>query len=507
MSKLRLNLMASFAGRGWASILQLALVPVYLHLLGVASYALIGFYTVLYSVVVRLDVGLSTTLNRELARMRGATSRGYPKAARSLLRTLEIVYVGVAVAVGIGVALSAPFLSRHWLRDSTLGEASVRQAVMVMGLVVAVQWPVSLYEGGLRGLERQVLLNIVNGVAATIRGLGAVSVLMFVSRTIVAYFIWQAIAIGLQVAALSIATWHCMPAFANRSRFQWAELRRIGRFTLGIGGISVLSLALTQSDKILLSHLLPLDRFGYYMVASNIAGGLLIVASPLFEAVFPRLSALYADGDSDALRRTYHAAIQLSSMLVLPIAAILVGFSSGVALLWLRDPIAASRTHLLIALLAVGTTANVLMTVPFALQLAGGWTSLSLYKNLIALAVAIPLLIVGVSKWGEVGGAITWIVVNVGYLVFELPYMHRRLLPGALRAVYLTDIGRPLVSVALALWAAAFITRATSSGSGASVAAAFVVATLAALIASPLGRSQLEAFFAARRRIAVTSPP
>jgi hypothetical protein len=47
---------------------------------------------------------------------------------------------------------------------------------------------------GLMGLQRQVLLNAINMVANTLRGIGAVLLLWLVSLTIQAYFLWQIVA-------------------------------------------------------------------------------------------------------------------------------------------------------------------------------------------------------------------------------------------------------------------------------------------------------------------------
>lgn len=498
MPSVRRNLAASFFGRGWSAALQLMLVPVYLRLLGADAFALVGFYALLFSVVARLDLGLSTTLNRELARA-GAVANGAMAGtdlsawrARDLLRTLEVVYIGVAVLAGAIVWLAAPLIASRWLHGTVLGERSIAQAVSLMGMVVAVQWPISLYEGGLRGLERQTLLNGIGAVMTTVRGLGAVVVLLWVSRTIAAYFVWQAIANLTHVVVLAIATWRAMPVDARAAtkpriaRFRSAELLRIWRFTAAISGISILGLVLTQADKVVLSKMLPLDRFAYYNVAWSVAAGLLLVSVPLFEAIFPRLSALTAAGATDALRRTYHAAIQLSTILAVPAAAVLLLFSREVARLWLHDARAASETHRLIGLLAVGTAANVVMTIPFALQLAAGWTRLSLYKNAVALVIAVPLLLFAVGRYGTVGAAAVWIAINVGYLAIELPVMHRRLLPGALGQVYLRDIGAPsAMAVGAALAARALATMLALPAVPAIVIAA-VAGLGGAVAASPL---------------------
>jgi O-antigen/teichoic acid export membrane protein len=126
------------------------------------------------------------------------------------------------------------------------------------------------------------------------------------------------------------------------------------------------------------------------------------------------------------------------------------------------------------------------MTIPFALQLAAGWTRLSLYKNLIAIAVAVPLLLVAVSRYGALGAATVWIVINVGYLVFELPVMHRRLLPGDLAQVYVRDIGAPSVLAVGAAFAARGLDNALALPAVPAIAIAAVLALAVAVAASPL---------------------
>lgn len=497
MARLRHNLAASFLGRGWSALIQLLLVPVFLKLLGAEQYALIGFYALLYSVVIRLDLGLSTTLNRELARTHATLEEvtDGPRLMRDLLRSLEGVYFAVAMVVGVAIAAVAPVLGRHWLHAESLPSSTVQLALALMGLVVAVQWPISLYEGGLRGLERQGVLNAIGAGVATLRGVGAVLLLLYVSRTVIAYFLWQAVVNLVQVALLAAATWRAMPA-GERPRFRRAELHRVAAFTAGISGISLLSLALTQADKIVLSRLLPLDRFGYYNVAATVAAGLVVISMPLFEAVFPRFSNLAARGDDAGLRATYHAAMQLSGVLAIPVVAVLVAFSREIAMLWLHDAVAVERVHLLMAMLAAGTAANVIMTVPFALQLAVGWTSLSLWKNVIALALAIPMLLVGVHLWAEVGAAAVWIAINVGYLVFELPYMHRRVLPGVLAQVYLRDLGGPAIAATVAVVLIRLVADGLSVPPALLVITVSGIALGASAAASPIARRLVRGWLA-----------
>ena len=69
LSQIKLNILANFAGKGWNALMLVALVPLYIRVLGIEAYGLIGFFTTLQAVFALLDLGLSTTLNRETARL------------------------------------------------------------------------------------------------------------------------------------------------------------------------------------------------------------------------------------------------------------------------------------------------------------------------------------------------------------------------------------------------------------------------------------------------------
>jgi O-antigen/teichoic acid export membrane protein len=69
MPSLKLNIIANFIGRGWIAIMGLAFVPLYIKFMGIEAYGLVGFSATIQALSSLLDMGLSTTLNRELARL------------------------------------------------------------------------------------------------------------------------------------------------------------------------------------------------------------------------------------------------------------------------------------------------------------------------------------------------------------------------------------------------------------------------------------------------------
>jgi O-antigen/teichoic acid export membrane protein len=211
---------------------------------------------------------------------------------------------------------------------------------------------------------------------------------------------------------------------------------------------------LTQLDKVFLSKMLALEMFGYYVLAGVVAGALNYVSGPIFSALFPRLTQSVGSGNATELALLYHKGCQLMAALVSPLWIVLVLFSGELMTLWMGDAQVAANTHLLVSLLATGTALNAFMTLPYALQLAHGWTSLSLYKNLVSVAVLVPLLYWLIARYGAVGAALTWVALNAGYLLFEIPLMHRRLLKDGMGRWYLLDVGAP-VGVCLGIGLAA----------------------------------------------------
>lgn len=424
--------------------MSLAFVPLYIKFMGIESYGLVGIFASLLALFGILDMGLSTTLNREMARLSVLPDKA--REMRNLVRTLELPYWGVAVFIGIAVVgLSGP-IAHYWVKADQLTPATVKQALMIMGGVVAFRWPISLYSGGLMGLQKQVLLNGINVFEATLRGLGAVLVLWLISPTIQAFFVWQIFVSMIHIFLTAGFLWRSLPKSSHPSHFQKELLFHIWRFAAGMTGISVTSILLMQTDKIVLSKILPLEMFGYYTLATVVAHALYHFIGPVFSALFPRFSQLVSIHDQNGLKELYHKSCQFMSVMILPAAIVVSLFSSEILLLWTGDPVTVANTHSIVSILIIGTALNGLMNLPYGLQLAHAWTKLTLYTNIIASIVLVPMIYFLATRYGAVGAASAWVVLNAGYVLICVQIMHSRLLKGEQWRWYLKDVGIPLLS-------------------------------------------------------------
>lgn len=440
------NMIANFAGKAWAGIFSLAFVPLYIKLMGVEVYGLLGIFMSLTALLSLLDMGLSTTLSRELSRL--SALENSEQESRNLVRTFEVVYWGIGILIGISMIVLAPLITQYWINSTSVSRDTVEQSLTIMGLSIAFQWPGAIYSGGLMGIQRQVVLNVIRSVMVTAQHGGAALILLYLSPSIVSFFLWQSFVGLLTTLILAIGLWKLLPKSARATRFDKKLLIKNWRFAAGMLGISLVTILLTQLDKIILSKMLTLEMFGYYMLAFNVANALNNLVTPIFSALFPKFTQLVASAEESNLIILYHKGCRLLSVLVFPMAITIAIFAKDILVLWLGDTIAAQNAHQILTLLMIGTALNAVMTLPYALQLAYGWTKLAIYKNIAAVALLVPLMVWMVQRYQGIGAAWVWIILNLGYFIFEVPIMHRRLLKGEMGKWYGRDVILPIIIVA-----------------------------------------------------------
>lgn len=488
---LRTALVANLASTVWGALVGILAVPLYVRYLGIEAYGLIGFFTTLQTTLALLDLGLSSTLTREIARMRGTAASVDERS--NLVRTLEVIYVTIALLLAVGLSALAGPLARDWVRAEHLPTETVERAFRHMAWAIAASWPASLYIGALLGLERQVIVSIVGTVFSTTKALGIILVFWFVRPTVDAFFVWQTVNVLVQVVVLSWAVWRTMPGRALRARFDRGVLARVWRFAAGIMVVDATGLVLSQIDKILLSKLLTLEAFGVFALVSTIAGNVSRIVGPIYTVYYPRLAAVVARGDDAEIERVYLDGAQVLALVVAPVCVVLALYPAEALVAWTGDAGIARAGAAVLSALIFGRLVNAVMHMPGALLLANGWTRITTYTNLLLIALVVPMVIVGVRAFGALGAALTWCFLTVVSLVVQVPIMHRRLLPGRMAAWLKLGVFLPVVGATLAAGAARVLIAAPTNRwtALAELAAVSAVTFLGCLLALPAPRRWL----------------
>jgi hypothetical protein len=145
------------------------------------------------------------------------------------------------------------------------------------------------------------------------------------------------------------------------------------------------------------------------------------------------------------------------AVLVLPVAAVLVFFSFDILLLWTGNAETAGISSPLVSILVVGMALNALMTLPYALQLSHGWTSIGLRINTFLIVTLVPAIYFMATHYGAVGAASVWVALNGIYMAVGVPFTHRRLLQSEMGRWFAGDVGPPLGAAIIVAGAARWL--------------------------------------------------
>ncbi len=413
-NSLKWNTVANMAGRLWTAALSILTVPVFVRVLGPEAYGLVGLFSILQALFAILDLGLSATVNREIARN---VASGKPNVEnRALLRTLETLYWFLSAIFGTIIFLGSGWISTHWVIVTKLTASEVRLAFVIMGLSLAARWPVSLYTGVLQGLQKQVLQNAVFGAAATLRTLGALAVVFFISPTITAFLITQAIANVIEVTANMVLAWTFLSGVSReRVCFKIAVIKNTWRFALSFNAIGALGMIVSSADRLVISKYLPLEQLGYYAVASTVANAMPLIGNSVATALFPRFAAQALNSDKSSLWKDYHGAVQVIAFFSVGFSLAAAFFSYDLLITWTHSINIAEQTWSTMSFLAIAGLFLSVWNPAYVLLVSHGYTKVPLWWNILALTLYTPIIFLVVPRNGIWSAAMLWMILNILY--------------------------------------------------------------------------------------------
>lgn len=422
MASVKTNITTNLFAAVWITVLMAVTTPVQINLLGIRSYGLIGFIATLQIVFSAFDLGLSSTLTREIA----ADPSPGRRASADLIRTASTVYWGLAVAIALLLGVSATTIARVWFKAEAMNSGELASALYIIIAYLALRWPISLYTGILAGLHRLDIVNLVKVGSATFRAVSGIAVI-FIWRDIHAFLWCLAVNAVIEIAAYWFAALRAYRISSFGFGISGPALRSVWRFSLNMGAISVLALVISQLDRLMASKLMPLDQFGYYSLAYNTAAVATIATSAVSSAMLPSFAASQAQSDPAALVRRYLEANRVI-LFVMGLATFpLIFFGDAILRLWI-GPAAAQGAYPAMAVLALAFWVNAIVSNPYNVAVAMGRPEIPLRLSAISALPYALVLWTAISHYGGPGAAGGWLVLMLAYVAVLVPVVHIRLL-------------------------------------------------------------------------------
>jgi O-antigen/teichoic acid export membrane protein len=416
------NAIANYLGTGVVALAPLLALPWYLARLGPSQFGLVGFIATLQAVLGLLDAGMSQALVREVA-LRFASSDQARYRTATLLLGFERLYWLFAVLVAGVTWRLADAIATHWIQLGALPIADGKLAVAGAAALFAVQFPGSIYRSVLVGTQAQAALSFLMAGAALVRHVGAVVALAF-WPDLATYVVWHAVTALLETLLRRQLAWRQLGVKKARVSCDIQDLQPVLQ-TAARMSVAVLLGALTvQMDKIVLSRMVSLEQFGYYTVASSAALGLLLLISPLVQAVLPR--AVQLRDQPLALRQLNFKLLGLIAGMVIAVAAVFICCGRWLLMLWLHDARAVEVIHPLLSVLLLGTAMNAFYNVGYIHWLVLERVGRILLVNGLSVVLALVLTPLLVLWKGSLGATLGWVLINLIGLMLSLEWLKRK---------------------------------------------------------------------------------
>jgi len=421
MMPLKKNILANYAGMGMVAIAPVLALPLYLAALGPKQFGLIAFIVTLQAVLGLLDAGMSQALVREITVRFEAGEQGRQNAA-ALLFGFERIYWVFSVFAACVTLLLANTIATHWL---SLDDATAKLGLIAIygaAAIFAVQFPGSVYRSMLVGAQAQVQLSGIMFGGALMRHLGGV-IVVSLWPTLIAYLFWHAGVALLETAVRGRVAWRVVSIERSSVGWRFSELEAVWKIVLGMSGAAWLGALTVQMDKIVLSRMVTIEQFGYYVIAATVATGVLQLIYPLIQAILPRVIQMRADAKA---LRTFNAKLFKLIVMMVGVGGVAFGISGKWMLqIWLGNKEVVETVYPVLVVLLLGSAMNAIYNIGYINWIAYGKVYRVVQVNAMALLLSVLLIPMLVNWQGPIGAAFGWLVINLLGFVLSLEWLKR----------------------------------------------------------------------------------
>lgn len=435
---LKRNTIANYIGQGYTIIIGIVILPFYLEYLGAEQYGLVGFFTLLMSWMALLDMGLSATLQREIARLRDKNNGLYN--LKITIVSVEFIYMLVSIIIFLLIFYKSDWIALNWLSLEILSLNTVVFSIKIMAFLLVLRWFVGLYYGIILGFEDQVWLNKNKIVFSTLKFIGAFIIIKYITHDIIYFFIFQFFIGLLEFINIKLRINGFFKRVNQKVLPSLKKLQDIAPFALALAYTSGLWIFITGIDKLMLSHYLTLKEYGYFTLVIVVANATLQLFQPIGQAILPRMTSLLSNGKKDEMVDLYHKSTQFVAIITLSTSGIIAMFAYELLYSWSGNIEASQWAAPILSWYVLGNGALSLLSFQYYMQYAYGNLKYHVKGNTYFGFMQILVMIGAVYFYGALGAGIAWFGLQIVFLSFWPGYIHNKFVPGIHKEWIFKDI-------------------------------------------------------------------
>ena len=368
-SENQIRIFSHTGAQAWSAFLQLFSIPFYFIILGPESYGLLGIFASIESLVIIIDMTISSTVSRETARKLVIELRG---TVKYFILKISKYYIIITIVCSILFFLLIKLLLQKITIDNPFFYSQVINFSIVAALTISLRLGISFTRSILIGDQRQTALSIISIIFVTLRIGGSFVLLYFISNDFLTFLIWNMFSFILELLALSIFVDKIFGESDKSKIFDSNIMGDVVYFAPKMFFLAISSLIITQSDRVLISLKYDLIELGQYNYAKNFVLGMFVLSGGIYAFLYPTISALFVKKDWDKIKKNCELIASILAWSLFPFGIILVFLGENLISIFNVETGFDDYNRKILILLVVGTIINLLWMVPYVLQLASG---------------------------------------------------------------------------------------------------------------------------------------
>lgn len=411
-------------------LVGIIMIPYYISNLGAESYGLVGFFSLLSTWMNLLDMGMTPTLSREVSAARGIRNGMF--GFQKLLRSFEIIFFCTSIIVFVLIFIFRNWLSSEWIKSTGLSSIEIAKCIIIMGILLGLRWFSTLYRSIIVGFELQVALNILNIVFSSLKFIAVLLVFKFISNDIFVFFEYQLVLGIIEVLILTYFVYSKFTKYRFKIPilfFDWTSIKRVMPFTLGFAYSSTIWILVSQVDKLILSGILNLKEFGYFNLVIVVSSTITTLASPISQAILPRMVYLFSINCKEEMINLYKSATQLVTIVSGSLMIVIAIYSENIIYAWTGNLEAAKWAKNVLFWYALGNGVLAILSFQHYLQVAIGQLKLQVFGGTMSVIIDVPIIIFFSYNYGAVSTGIVWFLLRIFWFLFWTPYVHNKYIP------------------------------------------------------------------------------
>lgn len=362
-----------------------------------------------------LAMGICETTVREVS----SHFKSEPGYIANLLRSASLFYWGAYLVLSLGIYYGAPVLVHRWIHLRSLDPVTAIEVLRILGIAAFVALPRAFYTSILRGLERMEFPNLIDVTFSGLQQLGIITILAMRGRLLDVVY-WMAACFAFSVLTYVVVcarfvSWRSLvPGFSS------AVVARNFTFTSHVALITVLAMIHTQTDKVIVSKLLPIGVFGLYSLAYTAVSRSTLLTGSVAQAGLPHLSYLFKEGDRQKLITQFNKLQDLICYGTVPLFAA-IPFVARPLFTTIFNSNSAHLLLLPVTFLCIGFYMNGSLVTLYIFSIAAGRPDIAARLNLYALFAVLPVTAALIYFFGLNGAGFSWVFYHLFAYAYQVP--------------------------------------------------------------------------------------